>query len=51
MFTLKTGHNFGRFARRGIDAVNAEGFEKVIAYNFMQIIRVKERLKTLNLAC
>ena len=51
MFTLKDGHNFGRLARRGIDAVNAEGLEKVIAYNFMQIIRVKERLKILDLAC
>jgi hypothetical protein len=50
MFTLKYGHNFGQLARRGIDAVHAEELEKIIAYNFMQIIRVKNRLIDCRLA-
>jgi len=44
MFTLKFNHNFGRMARRGIDAVNSEQLEKVIAYNFIHILRTRKRL-------
>jgi len=45
MFTLKFNHNFGRLARRGIEAVNQEQSEKILAYNFMQILRVREKIK------
>ena len=44
MFTLKFNHNFGRMARRGIDAVNSEQLEKIIAYNFIHILRTRKRL-------
>lgn len=44
MFTLKFNHNFGHMARRGIDAVNSEQLEKVIAYNFMHILRTRDKL-------
>lgn len=50
MFTLKDGHNFGQLARRGIEAVHAEELEKIIAYNFRQILRVKARFNSLKLA-
>jgi len=43
MFTLKYNHNFGRLARRGIEAVNAEQLEKIIAYNFQHIIRTRNK--------
>jgi IS5 family transposase len=43
MFTLKFSHSFGRVRRRGIDAVDAELTEKVIAYNFMQIRRKEKQ--------
>ena len=39
MFTLKYRHGFGRMRRRGIEAVEAEQLEKVIAYNFVHMIR------------
>jgi hypothetical protein len=43
MFTLKFNHGFGELRRRGIDAVAAENMEKVIAYNFIHIIRKEKR--------
>jgi hypothetical protein len=50
MFTLKFNHNFGQLARRGIDSVHAEQLEKVIAYNFMHILRAREKSKVYKLA-
>lgn len=47
MFTLKFNHSFGAVRRRGIDAVDAELTEKVLAYNFMQIRR-KEKQRQRN---
>ena len=43
MFTLKYRHGFGRMRRRGIEAVEAEQLEKVIAYNFIHMIK-KEKI-------
>ena len=43
MFTLKFNHSFGRVRRRGIDAVDAELTEKVLAYNFIQIRRKEKQ--------
>jgi hypothetical protein len=39
MFTLKFRHSFGKLRRRGLEAVHAEQMEKVIAYNFIHMIR------------
>ena len=50
MFTLKFNHNFGQLARRGIDAVHTEQLEKVIACNFMHILRTKEKSEAYKLA-
>lgn len=44
IFTLKNNHNFGQLRRRGIDAVEAECLEKVIAYNFRHMARLQRRL-------
>jgi hypothetical protein len=41
MFTIKFNHRFGILRRRNIDAVNAEQLEKIIAYNFVRIVRKK----------
>jgi hypothetical protein len=43
IFTLKHNHGFGQVLRRGIDAVNAELMEKVIAYNFTHMARIEGR--------
>ena len=45
MFTLKFNHNFGRLARRKITAVRQEQTEKILAYNFMHILRIREKIK------
>ena len=38
--SMNVGKNgFGRMRRRGIDAVEAEQLEKIIAYNFIHMIR------------
>ncbi len=39
MFTLKFRHSFGKLRRRGLDAVHAEQMEKIIACNFIHMIR------------
>lgn len=43
MFTIKFGFDFGELSRRGIDAVQSELTEKVLAYNFCRIILVRKR--------
>lgn len=43
MFTIKFGFDFGELNRRGIDAVQAELTEKVLAYNFCRIILMRKR--------
>lgn len=50
MFTLKFCHEFGQLTRRGIAQVNAEQLEKVIAYNFMHILRSREKQEVYKLA-
>jgi len=45
MFTGKHSFEFGRFHRRGIDAVREEMLEKVIAYNFWRISYERSRQK------
>ena len=44
VFTLKEGFEFGEMARRTHENVLAEMLEKVLAYNFSQIIRVRQKL-------
>lgn len=46
MFSLKFTVEFGRVRRRGIKAVRTELLEKVIAYNFMRIVLLRERKKS-----
>ena len=43
MFTLKDGFEFGRLARRGIDAARSELTGKVLAYNFCRKIEIRKR--------
>lgn len=43
MFTIKDGFDFGELSRRGIDAVQSELTEKVLAYNFCRIILMRKR--------
>ncbi len=43
MFTIKSGFNFGKVMRRGIENVRAELLEKVIAYNFCRIVEIRNR--------
>ena len=43
MFTIKFGFDFGELSRRGIDAVQSELTEKVLAYNFCRIILMRKR--------
>ncbi len=43
MFTIKSGFNFGKVMRRGIDNVRAELLEKVMAYNFCRIVEIRGR--------
>ena len=47
MFTLKFRHNFGKLRRRGFEEVHAEQMEKVIAHNFIHMIRKEETAKKL----
>ena len=42
MFTMKHNHGYGQLRRRGLDAVEAELTEEVIAYNFMHMRRREE---------
>ena len=42
MYTIKHNHHFGRVMRRGIESVQAELLEKVLAYNFCRIIEVRK---------
>lgn len=45
IFTIKYNHRFGTLRRRNIYAVNAEQLEKIIAYNFVRMVRKgKEQL-------
>jgi hypothetical protein len=43
MFTLKYCYRFGRLSRRGIEAVRAELWEDVLAYNFFRIVQLERR--------
>jgi len=43
MYTIKDGFDFGELSRRGIDAVQSELTEKVLAYNFCRIILMRKR--------
>ncbi len=43
MFTLKYRHSFGKMRRRGIEAVEAEQLEKIIAYNFIHMIKKEKK--------
>lgn len=42
MFTIKSGFNFGKVVRRGIENVRAELMEKVLAYNFCRMVEVRK---------
>src|SRR6516162_10392953 len=44
VFTLKEGFEFGEMMRRTHENVLAEMFEKVLAYNISQIIRMRKKL-------
>jgi hypothetical protein len=44
VFTLKEGFEFGEMSRRTHENVLAEMLEKVLAYNILQIIRVRKKL-------
>jgi IS5 family transposase len=41
MFTLKYVFEFGRMRRRGLENVKAEMHEKIAAYNFLRMVRMK----------
>ena len=43
MFTLKYCYRFGHLSRRGIEAVRAELWEDVLAYNFFRIVQLERR--------
>ncbi len=43
MFTLKYSYCFGRLSRRGIEAVRAELWEDVVAYNFFRMVQLERR--------
>jgi IS5 family transposase len=45
VFTLKESFDFGEMMRRSSENVLAEMLEKVLAYNIVQMIRVRKRLK------
>ena len=45
MFTIKYRFDFDRVVRRGVDNVNAELLEKVLAYNFCRIIQIRKQQK------
>jgi len=42
MFTLKFRHYFGKLRRRGFEEVHAEQMGKVIAHNFIHMIRKEQ---------
>lgn len=50
MYTLKHNHDLDRVMRRGIENVRSELLEKVIAYNFFRIIRIRNRIASKKLA-
>lgn len=50
MFTLKHNHDLDRVMRRGIENVRSELLEKVIAYNFFRLIRVRNLMAADKLA-
>jgi len=50
MFTIKHGFDFGRVARRGLDSVQAELLEKVLAYNFCRMAACRRAEDTPDLA-
>ncbi len=43
MFCIKFGFNFGCNMRRGIENVRDEMLEKVLAYNFARMIKIRQR--------
>ena len=43
MFTMKHNHDMDRVMRRSLDSVRSELAEKVIAYNFLRIITLRQR--------
>ncbi len=43
MFCMKFSFNFGRNMRRGIENVRNEMMEKVLAYNFARMVKVRRR--------
>jgi hypothetical protein len=45
MFCVKFCYNFGRNVRRGIENVRQEMMEKVMAYNFARMIKIRQRLQ------
>ena len=46
MFTIKNGFEFGELGRRGLEAVQNELLEKVLAYNCCRIILMRNRRRT-----
>ncbi|MBI3698171.1 MAG: transposase, partial [Acidobacteria bacterium] len=46
MFTIKHGFDFGRVARRGLENVQAELLEKVLAYNFCRLAACRQAADT-----
>jgi len=45
MFCVKFCYNFGRNVRRGIENVRQEMMEKVMAYNFARMVKIRQRLQ------
>jgi len=43
MFCIKFSFNFGRNMRRGIENVRDEMMEKVLAYNFARMVKIRQR--------
>jgi len=43
MFCIKFSFNFGRNMRRGIENVRNEMLEKVLAYNFARMVKIRQR--------
>jgi len=43
MFCIKFSFNFGRSMRRGIENVRNEMMEKVLAYNFARMVKIRRR--------
>jgi len=45
MFCVKFCYNFGRNVRRGVENVRQEMMEKVMAYNFARMVKIRQRLQ------